>query len=132
MGTRRVEALVDWCADILEGRLTGNDPTAHRMSRRHGRRPRIQVVIPRSTLLGSDAPAELLGHGWISPDQARLLAADAELTRLVCDPLSGIVVDHGHTTYRPPHNLVDLILARDRTCIIPAAANHPGVARTTT
>ncbi len=68
---------------------------------------------------GGDAPAELLGHGWISPDQARLLAADAELTRLVCDPLTGIAVDLGHTVYRPPQNLVDLVLARDRTCIMP-------------
>jgi len=119
LGARRVDALVDLCTDILEGRLTNRGAETPRLTKRHGRRPRIQVVVPLTTLLGGDTPAELLGHGWISPDQARLLAADAELTRLVCDPHTGVVTDYGHTRYRPPQHLVDLIVARDRTCVMP-------------
>src|SRR6478735_1792645 len=66
LGARRVDALVDVCTDLLEGRPTSSDPGARRLSQRHGRRPRIQVVVPLTTLLGGNAPAELLGHGWIS------------------------------------------------------------------
>lgn len=40
------------------------------------------------------------------------------------DPESGVVLDHGRTTYRPPAGLADLVRARDGTC------HHPACRRT--
>jgi hypothetical protein len=66
-------------------------------------KPLVQVLMPFTTLLGADdQPCELVGHGPITADQAREIAADAVLKRLVYDPLSGALLDHGRTTYRPP------------------------------
>lgn len=63
-------------------------------------RPLVQVVIPHTTLLGhDDQPCELVGYGPIPADLAREIAADAVWTRLVTDPLSGTLLDHG------PHHL---------------------------
>jgi hypothetical protein len=55
-------------------------------------------------------------HGPITADQAREIAADATLRRLVYDPLSGTVLDYGRTTYRPPAGLADFVRARDVHC----------------
>jgi uncharacterized protein DUF222 len=80
-------------------------------------KPLVQVVMPFSTLLGADnQPCELVGHGPITADQAREIATDAALRRLVYDPLSGTVLDYGRTTYRPPAGLADFVRARDVYC----------------
>jgi hypothetical protein len=80
-------------------------------------KPLVQVLMPFSTLLGADdQPCELVGHGPITADQAREIAADATLRRLVYDPLSGTVLDYGRTTYRPPAGLADFVRARDVHC----------------
>jgi hypothetical protein len=80
-------------------------------------KPLVQVLMPFSTLIGKDdQPCELVGHGPIPADLAREIAADATLTRLVYDPLSGTLLDHGRTTYRPPAGLADHIRARDIHC----------------
>jgi hypothetical protein len=77
-------------------------------------KPLVQVLMPFTTLLGADdQPCELVGLGAITADQARDIAADAVLRRLVYDPLSGSLLDHGRTTYRPPAGLADHIRARD-------------------
>ena len=97
-------------------------PMDNRRSRRNRtrrRRAQVRVTMPLSALLGGDAPAWLEGHGWISGEQARQIAADAELTRLVCDPLTGLVVDAGRTVYRPPEALARKVRARDQTCVMP-------------
>ncbi|WP_410943768.1 HNH endonuclease [Pseudonocardia phyllosphaerae] len=78
-----------------------------------GRRPLIKVVVPLDTLLGGDGSGEILGHGPISPLAARALAAGGVLQRLVVDPLSGTVLDHGRDTYRPPVGLRDFVHARE-------------------
>jgi hypothetical protein len=80
-------------------------------------KPLVQVLMPFTTLLGADdQPCELVGHGPITADQAREIAADAVLKRLVYDPLSGTLLDHGRTTYRPPAALADHVRARDVHC----------------
>ena len=39
--------------------------------------------------------------------------------RLVTDPLSGTLLDHGRTTYHPPAALGDFVRARDQHCRFP-------------
>jgi hypothetical protein len=89
--------------------------------RYHGLRPQINVSVALSTLLGTDEqPGELDGHGPIPADLARRLAADPSGTwrRLVTDEL-GHLVDYGRTTYEPPTDLAQFVIARDRTCRAP-------------
>jgi hypothetical protein len=38
---------------------------------------------------------------------------------LVTDPLSGALLDHGRTTYRPPPPLADFVRAREVVCRLP-------------
>ena len=80
-------------------------------------KPLIQIVIPHSTLIGADdQPCELVGHGPIPASLAREAAADGVWRRLVTDPLSGTLLDHGRTTYHPPAGLADHVRARDLYC----------------
>ena len=129
-GNRRVDALVDLCTYAADRTLNGDltpatshDPGSLRPRpgplRRRAPRPSVHVVMPLSTLLGGDQPGLLTGHGSIPADHARAIAADADLRRLVCDPLTGQVLDYGHTVYRPPAALARLIKTRDRTCVFP-------------
>lgn len=115
---RRVDALVDVCADVLDRGIWHDQelPTQQR------RRPHVQVTMPVTALL--DGPptgdvAQLVGYGPITPAQARQIAADATLRRLVCDPLSGTLLDYGRTVYEPPASLADHVIARDQTCCMP-------------
>ncbi len=74
-----------------------------------------------STLLGlDDQAAELDGHGPIPAELARRIADDQSGTwrRLVTDDL-GRLIDYGRTTYRPPAELRDFVLARDASCRFP-------------
>ena len=83
-------------------------------------KPLVQVLVPYSTLTGADdAPVELVGYGPIPAPQARDIAADGVWRRLVTDPLSGALLDHGRTVYRPPAALADFVRARDVTCRFP-------------
>ncbi|HYH29609.1 MAG TPA: DUF222 domain-containing protein [Pseudonocardia sp.] len=83
-------------------------------------KPLVQILMPFTTLLGLDRqPCELVGHGPVPAELAREIAADATLRRLVYDPLSGTVLDHGRTTYRPPAGLADHVRARDVHCRSP-------------
>jgi hypothetical protein len=83
-------------------------------------KPLVHVVMQHSTLAGEDhRPAELVGYGPVPADLAREIAADAVWKRLVTDPLSGALLDHGRTTYRPPAALSDFVRARDVYCRSP-------------
>ena len=83
-------------------------------------KPLIHVIVPYTTLTGADdQPGELLGYGPIPADLARDIAADAVWKRLLTDPLSGAVLDHGRDTYRPPAALADFVRARDLYCRMP-------------
>src|SRR5215475_7245761 len=109
---RRADALVDVFARVL------SDPS---LPEQHGQRPAIQVTVQLSTLLGCDnQPAHLDGYGPITADMASRLASDESGTwrRLVTDD-TGQLLAYGRTTYRPPANLADHVIARDRTCTFP-------------
>jgi Domain of unknown function (DUF222)/HNH endonuclease len=110
---RRADALVDLGVAAL------HDP---RLPRAQGLRPAIQVTVALSTLLGVDEqPGELAGHGPIPATLARRLAADESGTwrRLATDPLTGALLDYGRTTYRPPKDLAEFVIARDQVCTFP-------------
>ena len=105
---RRADALVDLGIAAL------HDP---HLPKTQGMRPAIQVTVAASTLLGLDEqPGELAGHGPIPASVARRLAADPTGTwrRLLTDPATNTLLDYGHTTYRPPKDLTDHIIARDK------------------
>ena len=63
---------------------------------------------------------EIVGYGPVAPVQARQLAAEGLWRRLVCDPLSGRLLDYGRTRYEPPEALKQFIVTRDQRC------QHPG------
>jgi hypothetical protein len=110
---RRADALVDLGVAAL------HDP---RLPRAQGMRPAIQVTVALSTLVGVDEqPGELAGHGPIPATLARRLAADETGTwrRLVTDPLTGALLDYARSTYRPPKDLAEFVIARDQTCTFP-------------
>jgi hypothetical protein len=108
---RRFDALTDLAHLSLQH--TGL-PTGHRV------RPHLQVTAPITTLLGlSDEPGELAGFGAIPASMVRRIAADATWRRLLTDPATGGLLDYGRSTYRPPADLADFVLARDRTCRFP-------------
>jgi hypothetical protein len=108
---RRADALGDLAAAALA------DDT---LPRRQGQRPAIQVTVSLRTLLGlSDEPADLDGDP-IPASMARRLAADPTGTwrRLITDG-RGRLLDYGRRTYKPPADLRDLVVNRDRTCRFP-------------
>ncbi len=113
---RRADALVDLGIAAL------HDP---HLPKAQGMRPSIHVTVAVSTLLGLDEqPGELAGHGPIPASVARHLAADQTGTwrRLLTDPATGHLLDYGHTTYRPPRDLTEYVIARDQTCTFPGCA----------
>jgi len=84
-------------------------------------RPVVRVTVPATALLGlDDAPAELDGLGPVPADTAAQIAVDATWRRLVTDPVTGVLVDHSTTTYRPGRVLRQAVTARDRTCTFPS------------
>lgn len=114
----RTDALVELARHALE-----SCPTP--LATRQGRKPQVHVVVAASTLLGlDDRPAELRGYGPVPADVARRIAADATWRRLVVDPLTGRLLDFGRTTYAPPQELRDHVVARDVTCTAPTCM-HP-------
>ncbi|HEV8527348.1 MAG TPA: HNH endonuclease, partial [Actinomycetes bacterium] len=88
-----------------------------RLARAQGRRVEIGVLVPYPTLIGlSELPGELDGFGPIPASVARRLAAGGTWRRILTDPATGRVLDYGSTRYRPPQDLIDQVIARDRTC----------------
>ncbi|MEE6280671.1 HNH endonuclease [Georgenia sunbinii] len=67
--------------------------------------------------------AELDGYGPISPAVARAAALGGTWRRIVTDPLTGIVLDHGRTRYRPPADLAELVRLRDKVCVRPGCSS---------
>ncbi len=121
MDQLRADALVEMAHGSLRtGWLGGIPGKGLALSSAQGRRPAINVTVPWSTLIGlDDLPAELTGYGPIPASLARRLAADGTWRRLLTDPASGALLDYGTSTYEPPQDLRDFIIARDRTCVFP-------------
>ena len=53
---------------------------------------------------------------------ARRIAAHGTWRRLLTDPATGAVLDYGTTRYTPPADLVEHVIARDRTCRFPTCS----------
>ena len=112
----RADALLAWANNALA------DPKA---PRRHGRRQQVQFVTDLPSLLGlADNPAELLGYGPIPAALVRDRAAEADWRRLVVDPVNGYLLDYGTVIYRPPAELADYLMARDRRCRFPGCSTR--------
>jgi hypothetical protein len=80
---------------------------------------KIEVRVDALTLAGLDnKPGYLSGYGPLTADHVREFAFDPDSVwyRILTDPISGIVVDHGRTRYRPTAALRDLVKARDQRC----------------
>jgi hypothetical protein len=114
---RRADAFSEVFTTILD---TGVTPDGTALPRRHHRRWNVQVTVGAGTLLGlDDLPGELGGYGPIPADMARRLAQDGTWRRLLTDPVTGVLLDRGDTTYRPGADLTDAVIARDVTCTHP-------------
>ena len=74
--------------------------------------------------LDADQVPTLDGYGPISPLAARALAAGGDWVRIITDPVTGAVLDVGHTRYRPTPAMIDHLLARDRTCARPGCSHR--------
>ncbi|MBM9469304.1 HNH endonuclease signature motif containing protein [Nakamurella leprariae] len=130
VGARRADALTDLCDALL---TTGHvdlrglldaEPGPASDPKRHGRRPHLIITLPLSALAGLDAlPGELAGHGAITAEVARALAASAaSLTTVAIDPATGTatsVGDHVPIKYRPGQRLRDRVLIAQDTCRFP-------------
>jgi hypothetical protein len=115
----RADALVVWANRALA------DPHA---PRRHGRRHQIQFITDLPSLLGlADNPAELVGFGPIPAALVRDRAAQADWRRLIADPVTGYLLDYGTVIYRPPAQLADFVMARDRRCRFPGCNTRASV-----
>jgi hypothetical protein len=125
------ERRADLLADLLSGRLRNPDialPTPVNPGK-----PLVQLAMPMTALFGlTDDPSELLGYGPITAEMAREIAASATWRRLLFDPESGALLDHGRTTYTPPVALADFVKALDVYCRFPAAGARWSTANSTT
>ena len=112
------ERRADLAADLLSGRL--RNPDLNLPTPVNPGKPLVNVLMPMTALFGlTDDPSELLGYGPITAGMARELAASATWRRLLFDPESGALLDHGRTTYTPPVALADFVKARDVYCRFP-------------
>lgn len=114
---RRADALADICRHYLD---TGDAPVTG------GIRPHLSVLVDLATLRndpgcgGTDLP----GAGTITAQQARQLACDASICRIITDGPSQII-DVGRATRTIPPALRRAVIARDRTCIAPGCHAPP-------
>ena len=113
-GERRAQALA--ALVLRTGTGTGSDAPQVRAH--------VDLVIDLPTLLAlEDGHAELRGAGPVPAEVVRDLLADpavaVTIRRLVTDPLTGHLLDHGRRTYAIPQALREFIVARDRTCRFP-------------
>lgn len=114
MDARRADALVGWAVAALA------DPSLPKLQ---GCPVELHVVTDLPTMLGlAENPAELLGYGTIPASIARILAGDANWRRLIIDPVTGHLLDFGHRVYRPPQELKNFLIARDRVCRFPGCS----------
>lgn len=94
------------------------------------KRPRTQLLLTLDlpTYLGlTDRPGELSGYGPITAELARQLSENAELRRLITDPITGTVIDVGRRTYRPTRLIRKIVEAVHPTCRFPGCS-RPAIA----
>ncbi len=78
----------------------------------------VEVTIPADMLMGVETAGADLTGSPITHTLAKHLAwsPDARWTRLVTDPLTGVLLDAGTTKYQIPKKLREAIRRRDETC----------------
>lgn len=113
-------------ADIAGDLLTGKGT-------RYAVKVRLGVTIPVTALTDKPEllqnahtdPAILDGYGPIDPITAKALAASAtSFRRIFTDPINGIVLTMGRTTYRPTTTQREYLARKYRTCSAPGC-NRP-------
>ncbi|MGH8775845.1 MAG: DUF222 domain-containing protein [Jiangellaceae bacterium] len=119
----RVDVLAQLAWASLDSGNLGGCEHGPRLGRRHGRSAAVNVTVPYSTLIGiDDQPGELVGYGPVPAETARRIAADGTWRRMLTDPASGALLDYGQTRYSPPQDMLDHLIARDRTCRFPTCS----------
>ncbi|MET0237654.1 MAG: DUF222 domain-containing protein, partial [Kibdelosporangium sp.] len=97
-------------ADVLVDLILGEGKKLFKVS--------VNVTVPITTLMGlNEHPGELSGHGPITADHARELAAHATWRRILTDP-AGEVLEVSRRRHASPA-LADHIRIRDRYCRVP-------------
>jgi hypothetical protein len=112
MDMKRADALSEIAGIAVS--LSADEAKSHRRS------VSVNVTIDLPTLLGlKDNPGQLAGYGVLPAQIMRALAGEGKWRRFITDPNTGTLLDYGRDSYQPPQDLVDYLIARDRTCRFP-------------
>ena len=112
MDMKRADALSEIAG--IAASLSEDEAKSHRRS------VSVNVTIDLPTLLGlNENPGQLAGYGALPAQIMRSLAGEGKWRRFITDPNSGALLDYGRDSYQPPQDLVDFLIARDRTCRFP-------------
>ena len=112
MDMKRADALSEIAG--IAASLSEDEAKSHRRS------VSVNVTIDLPTLLGlNENPGQLAGYGALPAQIMRSLASEGKWRRFVTDPSTGALLDYGRDSYQPPQDLVDFLIARDRTCRFP-------------
>jgi hypothetical protein len=115
-GQRRADALGEICRRWLD---SCDRPTVA------GERPHVVVRVDLASLEGRVAHSELDDVGPVTPETARRLACDANVSRVITDGASQ-PVDLGRTTKVVPPPLRRAVTIRDQGCRFPGCGRPPG------
>jgi hypothetical protein len=112
MDMKRADALSEIAGIAVS--LSADEAKSHRRS------VSVNVTIDLPTLLGlKENPGQLAGYGALPAQIMRALAGEGKWRRFITDPSTGTLLDYGRDSYQPPQDLVDYLIARDRTCRFP-------------
>ncbi len=112
MDMKRADALSEIAGIAVS--LSADEAKSHRRS------VSVNVTIDLPTLLGlNENPGQLAGYGVLPAQVVRALASEGKWRRFITDPNTGTLLDYGRDSYQPPQELVDYLIARDRTCRFP-------------
>ena len=114
IGELRARALHDLIRDALTGEGRGTPAL-----------PLVMVDIALSTLLGwDDDPVEIIGYGPITAAEARTLACDSLVSRVITGAASAIL-ELGRATREPSAHQRRAVAKRDKGCIVPGCGQPP-------
>ena len=112
MDMKRADALSEIAG--IAAALSEDEAKSHRRS------VSVNVTIDLPTLLGlNENPGQLAGYGALPAQIMRSLASEGKWRRFITDPNTGTLLDYGRDSYQPPQELLDFLIARDRTCRFP-------------
>lgn len=113
LGELRMAALAQALLDPPVGIMPASQPAVPK-------RAQALVILDLPTLIGlRDSPGELAGHGPITAELARRIAADSSLRLLVLSPVDGKPAGLGRSSYAPSASMRRWLDVRDRTCLFP-------------